>query len=72
MRSALEWAQVRALAADGLRAAEAVWHVEEPDALDIAAGDREAVARVHAAVELFLTTKKEEYRRVVIGEAPFI
>jgi hypothetical protein len=59
------------LAADGLRAAEAVWRAEEP-AARAAAGDHELAARVHAAVEPFLTTRKDEYRRAVVEAAPVI
>jgi hypothetical protein len=61
-----------ALAADGLRAAEAVWRAEEPAARAAGAGEKEVAARVHAAVELFLTTRKEEYRRAVLEAAPVI
>ncbi|HEY7374750.1 MAG TPA: glycoside hydrolase family 9 protein [Polyangia bacterium] len=60
------------LAAEGLRAAEAVWRAEEGAGRAAGAGDKEVAARVHAAVELFLTTRKEEYRRAVIEAAPAI
>jgi len=61
-----------ALAGDGLRAAESVWRAEEPAARAAGASDKEVAARVHAAVELFLTTRKDEYKRAVIESAPAI
>jgi len=60
------------LAAEGLRAAEAVWRAEEAAGRAAGAGEKEIAARVHAAVELFLSTRKEEYRRAVIEAAPVI
>jgi endoglucanase len=59
------------LAAEGLRAAEAVWRAEEP-AARAAAGDQELAARAQAAIELFLTTHNREYRDAIIAAAPVI
>jgi len=62
-----------ALAGDGLRAAEAVWRAEEAAArAGGGGGDKEVAARTHAAIELYLTTRKDEYRRAVIESAPAI
>jgi hypothetical protein len=59
-----------ALAADGLRAAEETWRANgDPEAW---IGVDARAARVHAAVELFLTTHKEEYRLAVFKSAGLI
>ena len=60
-----------ALAADALRAAEETWRAETTASAGQLGGDA-ALARVHAAVELFLTTRQDQYRRVLIDSAPLI
>ena len=59
-----------ALAADALRAAEETWRAETGASAKL--GDDAALARLHAAVELFLTTRKEEYRRALVDGATLI
>jgi endoglucanase len=54
------------LAADCLRVAEAVWGSESA----LASGPSPSSTR--AAVELFLTTRKDEYRRALLASRPWI
>jgi hypothetical protein len=53
------------LAADCLRAAQAIWSAERPAAPPEAAGDA-----IHAAIELLLTTRDDQYRRFLIDSEP--
>jgi endoglucanase len=55
-----------ALAADCLRVAEAVWSSEG------GAAAPPSPSGIRAAVELFLTTRKDEYRRAVLSNQPWI
>jgi endoglucanase len=58
-----------ALAAGALRAAEETWRAEAGAAPPAAAA---VTARLHAAIELYLTTRQEPYRRAIIDGAPAI
>ena len=58
------------LADDALHAAEETWRAETAGAAR--AGEEAVGARLHAAVELFLSTRKDEYRRALIDGAATI